>query len=169
MRKAILWLAQGFGTGWIPWAPGTFGSLLGILWFLLLLLPGEIWFYMVGCLLGLLVAIPICGRAEEVLGAKDPGSVVLDEIAALPLVYLGWLVWELHSAGTMLDWRRLGGGKGFTLLLVGFLLFRLLDALKPPPIWGLQRLPRGWGIVADDAAAGVLAGVGVLGLRVWLG
>lgn len=142
---------------------------MGILWLLLLLLPGWFWFYVAGCLLGLVAAIPVCGRAEALLGRKDPGSVVLDEIAALPLVYLGWLGWELHSSGAMLDWRRLGGARELALLLAGFLLFRLLDAVKPPPIRGLQRLPRGWGIVVDDVAAGVLAGLGVLGLRVWLG
>src|SRR2546427_7185910 len=83
----ILWIAQGFGIGRIPFAPGTFGSLLGLVWFAVLLLPGNLWFGLGGMLAALFLSIWLCGAAEKILGRTDPGSVVLDEIVAVPLCF----------------------------------------------------------------------------------
>ena len=78
------------------------------------------------------------------LNLKDPQPVVFDEIAAFFWVFLF----------VPLTW---------TTSLIGFVLFRVFDILKPWPIPRLERLPRGWGVMADDAAAGLLAGA-VLGI-----
>jgi phosphatidylglycerophosphatase A len=168
-NRIVLWLAQGFGSGRAPVAPGTFGSLIGFPWFLLLLGPGSPALFLAGTLAGVGLAVWICGRAETLLRQKDPGSVVLDEIVAMPIVYAGWLWVESGLAGS---WPSAGDclrGSGLLWMTAGFLLFRVLDAFKPPPIHGCQRWPGGWGIVADDVAA-ALATAGITGLfHAWWG
>src|SRR3954466_2499849 len=98
MHRLALFVAQGFWVGRIPVAPGTFGSVLGIVWFALLLRTANLWIYLIGTLAGLLASVWLCGIAENVLKRNDPGSVVLDEIAAMPICFLGWMVkaWITH-------------------------------------------------------------------------
>src|SRR5437660_1733665 len=90
-NQFILWIAQGFGAGRIPFAPGTFGSLVGVLWFAVLLLPGNIWFYIGGTFVGIFLSVPFCGAAEKILRRPDPASVVLDEIVAMPVCFVVWV------------------------------------------------------------------------------
>src|SRR5438309_679888 len=90
-RSLPLWLAQGFGLGGLPVAPGTFGSLLGLDWAMLLLWPRNALINIVGTIAGLALCIWACGRAERQLNAKDPSSVVLDEISAMLLCFAVWL------------------------------------------------------------------------------
>lgn len=153
--KLVLWLAQGLGVGRIPKAPGTFGSGMGLLWFALLLAPGSLACYLAGSLAGIALSVWCCGRAEKILGQTDPGSVVLDEIAAIPVCYSGWVLTlygqrqglpspeHFFSAGTWL--------KTFGI----FVLFRAFDIIKPWPIRQSQRLPGGWGVTVDDLLAAV--------------
>ena len=103
MKGLLLWIAQGFGIGRIPIAPGTFGSLLGLVWFALLLLTGNGWCFLGGTLAGLALSVWLCGKAEKTLNQKDPGSVVLDEIAAMPVCFAGWLGIALGKAGSFPD------------------------------------------------------------------
>jgi phosphatidylglycerophosphatase A len=63
MNNVLLWIAQGFGVGRVPFAPGTFGSVVGLLWFALLLLPQNLWVFVAGTLIGLALAVPVCGAA----------------------------------------------------------------------------------------------------------
>jgi len=86
MDRFILWIAQGCFTGRIPVAPGTFGSLAGLLWVDALLATRSPWAFAAGALVGIACSVWFCGRAERILGQTDPGSVVLDEIAAMPVV-----------------------------------------------------------------------------------
>jgi len=141
---------------------------LGLVVFAGLLASGHLAFYLFGTAVLLGLAIPLCGRAETLLGKHDPASVVLDEIAALPLCYAGWVILESSAGGALPAWTSFFQGSSLVLLGVGFVLFRLLDAWKPPPIHACQRWPAGWGIVADDAVAGLLTGVVVGALR-WAG
>jgi phosphatidylglycerophosphatase A len=151
----IVFIAQGFGSGRLPAAPGTWGSLVGLVWFLALTAPGLFWLYLLGTALGIVAGIWFCDHGERILGQKDPGSIVLDEIVAMPVVYLSW---------TTVSWYQTGGcsipelaqvGAFGWLLAIGFSVFRLLDALKPWPIRGLQKAKGGWGVVVDDLAAAV--------------
>jgi phosphatidylglycerophosphatase A len=154
--RGILWLAEGFGSGRLRPGPGTWGSLVGcILSVPLLSLP--LWLSISVTLAAILLAVPVCSRAEALLGKTDPGSVVLDEIVAIPLTLL-----PLQAGGLLgvIPFRDL------TLLpahglwwLAAFALFRGLDIGKPGPIGTLQHLPRGWGIVMDDVAAGLITGL----------
>lgn len=132
-------------------APGTFGSLAGLAAFASLLkwTPLHGFVILAGFGFLALIAIPICGQAERILGKRDPSEVILDEFVAQPLVFISipWVfAFEPDPADNIL------------LLLAGFALFRLFDILKPLGIRRLQGLPRGLGVVADDLAAALLAG-----------
>jgi phosphatidylglycerophosphatase A len=123
-------------------APGTWGSLAGMVYFFVFFYwPG---FGIVANLLvsavAAYIAVGICGEAEIRLGKRDPGEVILDEVVAMPLCFLGWQ-W---MAGPIPAW---------AVLLAGFVLFRLYDIWKPMVINSLQSLPGGWGVVLDDTAA----------------
>lgn len=131
-------------------APGTtVGSLVAAVLFLILrLLGGELAALYAGALLIVLVPVAVhaCGAEAARREASDPGAVVLDEVAGQ------WLALTVVAA---LAQRPLSVG-GVALC---FALFRLFDVVKPWPIGSLERLPGGWGIVADDLAAGLAAAV----------
>ncbi len=152
-NQLILLIAQGFGLGRIPLAPGTFGTVLGIPWTALLLLTGSPWLFSLGTIAGFGFAVWICGEAEELLGKKDPGSIVLDEIVALPLAYAGWLWFTLRSTGEWPNAGRLLDGAHWLVTPGVFLAFRFFDVLKPWPIRPTQGLWGGLGVVADDVLA----------------
>jgi len=121
-------------------APGTWGSLAGLIYFCALFAfspPAVVWILNV---LGCALAIGICNEGEVRLGKSDPGEIVLDEFVAMPLCFLGWD----RLPETWPAW---------IICLAGFGLFRLFDILKPLGISRLQRLPGGWGVVIDDVAA----------------
>ena len=140
--KAAVFLATGFYVGNIPFAPGTFGSLIGLpLCFLLagIQLPAA----MTAAVLIIGLAVWIAGTAEKALGHKDPGCIVIDEIAGMVVTLIGLPF-------------------NFTTVVTGFILFRILDILKPFPIRVLdKRLSGGLGIVADDVVAGALANISI--------
>ncbi|MBI3804865.1 MAG: phosphatidylglycerophosphatase A [Nitrospirae bacterium] len=135
-------IATGFGVGYFPFLPGTAGSLLGLFLFLPLrsLSPfffGLFFVFLFG--LGTYAA----GACERSLQKKDAGEIVIDEIAAMMIV--------LFLLPASLGW-----------WIAGFITFRIFDIAKPPPIPLFEKLPGGWGIMADDVAA---AGYAVLSLR----
>lgn len=111
------------------------------------------------------VSVPLCSRAERILGREDPGSVVLDEIVALPLTFLGPLVvlgaWPTSSS--LMDLAH----RFWPEWVVGFIAFRVFDIAKPGPIRRIQSLPSGWGVVADDVLAALAAAI-VTALPTWL-
>ncbi len=145
--RVVLFLATGCGLGWIPFAPGTFGSLLGpVLVYGLSFLP--LWGYIGVEVAFVLAGIWLCTRAGQLLGRTDPPSVVWDEIAAFPIVFAGVTLTPLTA-------------------VLGFAWFRLFDISKPFPINRLERMPGGWGVMADDLMAGVYAAVG-LRATIWL-
>lgn len=148
-----LWIAQGFGIGRIPFAPGTFGSLVGLLWFALLLETGNFWFYVGGTLSGVCASVRFCGTAEKILKQTDPDSVVFDEIAALPLCFLAWVAAEWFRANQLPSLESFFGPRTWVQTAIVFVLFRLFDILKPWPVRQSQRLPGGWGVTIDDVLA----------------
>ncbi len=171
MNGLLLWLAQGFGIGRIPFAPGTFGSLVGLLWFLLLLLPQNLWAFLAGTVAGLALSVRLCGAGEKILQQKDPGSIVFDEIAAVPLCFLGWLAVVLWQTGALPAPEYFFAKQHWPLTLGVFAAFRVFDIVKPWPVRGSQSLPGGWGVTVDDALAAVYVNLMVLaayGGRVWL-
>lgn len=155
MNALILWIAQGFGVGRIPVAPGTFGSLVGLGWCALLLLPGSLALFFAGTLLGLAASVWLCGSAEEILKQTDPGSVVWDEIAAIPVCFVSWVLLRQSQTGEMAGVNYFFSGNQLWLALGLFGAFRLFDVWKPWPVRQSQRLPGGWGVTVDDFLAAV--------------
>lgn len=164
-KKLTDLLAMGlttWGVGYMPLAPGTFGSLVGVLIYLLvaalearvagvLLEAGwrlaqiTAWLGALNLLLLLLfclLGIWACGRAVEIFRDKDPSQAVVDEVMGQLLVFVF-----------------VPFGISLYLVLAGFLLFRLFDIWKPYPIDALQNLPAGIGVCADDLLAGVYSGI----------
>jgi phosphatidylglycerophosphatase A len=141
-EKIIKLLATGFGSGLAPFAPGTIGTLVGIpICLVCLPLTWPLRFLVVVVLSAL--AIFISGRAEMIYQKKDDQRIVIDEIAGFQVAMLPVAITGLH-------------------LCVAFVLFRIFDIWKPFPIRNLQQLPGGWGVVIDDVAAGIYAGIVML-------
>jgi phosphatidylglycerophosphatase A len=150
-----LWIAQGFGIGRIPVAPGTFGSLLGVLWFGLLLTTGSVWLFAAGTVAGIALSVWLCGVAEKTLGQRDPGSVVLDEITAIPVSFVAWVTIRWWLTGSLPSFGYFLSSSTWLLTLGVFVAFRFFDVAKPWPIHQSQSLPGGWGVTVDDVLASV--------------
>ena len=130
-------LATAEGVGYFPFAPGTAGSLLAAaLCFPLLFLPLAV--HVGATLILIVVAIWAAGRVAAELGQEDPSQVVIDEVAGM------WVA-AIALPPTLYD------------LAAVFLLYRIMDVVKPAPLPRLERLHGGLGIVADDIGAGLLA------------
>jgi phosphatidylglycerophosphatase A len=137
-EKLITFLATGFGSGLAPFAPGTAGTLVGVVICLLCItLPWPMRLLIVIALS--VLSIYVSEQAEKIYNKKDDQRIVIDEIVGLQITMLPVAITVLH-------------------LCVGFVLFRIFDILKPFPINNLQRLPGGWGVVIDDVGAGIYAG-----------
>ncbi len=147
LSNPVHFLALGFGSGLAPRAPGTFGTLAAIPLFLLvsgLPLPAYLLLTLLACVAG----VWICGRAARDFGVHDHPAIVWDEIA-------GFLVTMIAAPA------------GLLWIVLGFLLFRVFDILKPWPIgWLDRRVDGGLGIMLDDIVAGVFAAV-VLQVLAW--
>ncbi|MFO1500750.1 MAG: phosphatidylglycerophosphatase A [Verrucomicrobiota bacterium] len=152
MNGFLLWVAQGFYSGRIPFAPGTFGSCVGLAWAAVLLAFG-LWGYCLGAVLGALVSIRVCGQAERIIGQTDPGSVVLDEIVAMPFCFAAWIGMHLAKTGQFPSPSDLFITQTWWLTLATFAAFRFFDITKPWPVKQSQRLPGGWGVTIDDLLA----------------
>ena len=143
--------ATGFGAGFAPKAPGTFGALEGVGLFLLTLLLHLSAMQHFILLVGLNILIFALGvwaskRTCEISNLEDPSQVVVDEISG-QLIALTPLAFHWSTA----------------LIILGFILFRLFDIFKPYPIRKLEHFPNGFGVMLDDVLAGIFAA-----LIVWL-
>lgn len=148
-----LWIAQGFGAGQSPKAPGTAGSVVGIAWFLLLLLPGNWVAFLAGILFSIPASVYFCGKAEQLMNQRDPGAVVLDEIIAIPLSFVAWVGLIQYQTGAFPAWDYFFSARTWPLTLAIFAGFRFFDILKPWPVRQSQELPGGWGVTMDDVLA----------------
>ena len=126
-------------------APGTWGSLVGLFYYVLVFRHSRWEVIFAWTVLASYFAVAFCGDAARRLNKKDPGEVILDEFVVMPLVFLGW-----HVGG-------FPGLPEWAVWLLGFGLFRFFDILKPLGISRLQDWPGGWGIVFDDFAAALAA------------
>ena len=170
--RISLAIATAFGLGYLPKAPGTWGSLggvaisLGMQWigwrrtlpyldivassqfhfWTAELLPGG-WDYVVVLLIAIL-GVYVAHSAAKYVGKKDPQFVVIDEVSGQMIAYF--------SPFTLLNWKS---------LLLGFILFRVFDIWKPFPARQAESLPGGWGIMADDWIAGIYAALGLWAAR----
>ena len=135
------------------------------MWAWVLMLPGNLGLFWLGALLGAGAAVWICGRAEQILGLHDPGSIVLDEIVAIPLC-LGTGVTALAWSGSFTGPMAFVSAHPAWVVPAVFVAFRVVDIAKPWPVRQVQALPGGWGVVVDDVLAAVWVNVPWL---LWLG
>lgn len=141
MNKFIQILSSFFGLGYAPIAPGTFGSLGGVLLYFIMVGIGLSAFsYFFVCIILVFLSIFIANQAERIIMKKDPSQIVIDEVVGIPItMFLIPLSW--------------------TTLTIGFVLNRLLDIWKPFPAKQAQLLPGGWGIVLDDVISSIYANI----------
>lgn len=138
-RNPVHFLAFGLGSGAAPWAPGTVGTALAVV-------PYLLWFQQLPTLtfaliiaLSFVIGVWLCEKTSQDLGVHDHSGIVWDEFVGY------WLTMLMAPAGW--QWA-----------LVGFVLFRFFDVLKPWPVkWADRRVAGGFGIMFDDLLAGVYA------------
>ena len=146
LKNPILFLAFGFGSGLLPKAPGTFGTVTAIPIFLLIGSLEPLTYFAIVAVLTL-VGIWLCDSAAKQLGVHDHPGIVWDEI-------VGFLI--TMSAGTM----------SLASIIAGFVLFRIFDIAKPWPIAQIDKQVKGGlGIMMDDVLAGVYAAVCLIGFN----
>ncbi len=146
-HNPLHFITCGFGLGLLP-APGTFGTLLGVMLYLLLH-PLQLWLYLTIVAILNIAGIFMCDKVNSDLHTDDHPAAIWDEVAAFPIVMIAVpFTWY---------W-----------IVIGFVLFRLLDIFKPGPIGWLDRhVHGGFGVVIDDVAA-ALASLALLHLFVYL-
>lgn len=143
-------LASCFGLGWLPAAPGTWGSLPPTIVFALMC-QSDVSVVLISSMMIVLalaasvVCVKFAPAVIAATGKTDPREVVADEFAGQAITFM-----PIGAVPT---------GQIWATAVLGFLLFRLLDIAKPWPIRKLEKLPKGWGILADDLLAGIYAGI----------
>jgi phosphatidylglycerophosphatase A len=151
-------IATAGGAGYAPVAPGTFGSMVGVAVFLAFADLGLLLFGIT------LISLTFLGvwasdAAEKFFGQKDDGRIVIDEV-----------VGQLLTLAPLAALAPGAGRRAPLWLLGGFLLFRLLDIWKPPPIrWAERTFPGGAGVMLDDVFAGILGGLAMAAALLWFG
>jgi phosphatidylglycerophosphatase A len=149
-------VVTGVGTGYLPIAPGTWGSAaVAVVFFAVSVATGGNVAAVAAVLAAIIVAssaacVGLGSYVERTFGRKDPGQCTIDEFAgqalsyvALPLTVAGWPAWQ----GCLLA------------AAVGFGAFRVFDIVKLPPARRMEKLPRGWGVLCDDLVAGIHANI----------
>lgn len=140
MRFLTRLLATFFYIGYVPVAPGTAATVAALLLFIIVCQNFAL--LAATCILLGLVGFLTAGRLERMVGKKDPREVVIDEVVGF------------FAAFILIPVRAIDG----VVLLIGFLVYRFLDIMKPFPIRSLERLPGSWGIMLDDIACGFYTG-----------
>lgn len=148
MTRLAVFIATAGYCGYFPIAPGTVGSAAGLLVYLLVAWAGAPVVEVAAIGLTFAAGAWAATRAERFFGGIDPGPVVIDEVLGM-LITLAFIP------------------AGWEAMLAGFLLFRVFDVIKPFPADRLETLHGGFGIMADDAMAGVYANLALRGL-IWL-
>ena len=133
-NKFVKAIATFFFLGYLPFMPGTWGSLGGVVVYLLVRHNIYLFLSVFAALFSL--GLYACGKAEDILGGKDDKRIVIDEACGILLLFL------------LIPPSRL-------YLIIGFVLFRLFDILKPYPIKRLEKLPRSLGVMLDDVLAAI--------------
>ncbi|MFH1860753.1 MAG: phosphatidylglycerophosphatase A [bacterium] len=155
MKKIIVkFFATGFFSGYSPVASGTAGSMVGVIIYLAAYhlwssIPHFWLFYTIGVAIISVVGIRLCSEAEAIFKVKDAKPIVWDEVAGYLITMIG--------IQPKLWW-----------VIGGFVLFRVLDVIKPGPLYSLQRLPSGLGIMIDDIGCGILGCVILHGVQYFL-
>lgn len=149
-------LATLFWIGNIKYCSGTVGSLVGTVFYAIFIRKIAILPRLLVMLFMLLLSLIICDIAEKAIKKHDPKEVILDEFVAMPFVFFG--IEEYFSQKLSVAF----------IMIIGFIIFRIFDILKPLGINRLQKLPGGIGIVADDIVAAIYSNITLKALGVCL-
>jgi phosphatidylglycerophosphatase A len=151
MKKLYILLGTVGGVGYIPFLPGTLGTMVGVAIYVLFsrFFPQTI-SYIIMLAVFLVGGIWVSSRCNQYFEGDDNSSIVIDEL-------VGFLITMLFVPFS------------FRFLLLGFVLFRVIDITKPFKIGKIEKISGGWGIMGDDIAAGVLANLIIQALRTMLG
>ncbi|WP_339726784.1 phosphatidylglycerophosphatase A [uncultured Psychrobacter sp.] len=154
--RVVYWLGIGLGSGLPRRAPGTWGTVGGLIIAIPLLSLGFIPFLIL-TILSCILGVWICGRTAELMQGHDDPHIVWDEwagiwITLLPLSYIGIADDNF--------WQNVSQELSIFAIVFAFILFRFFDIVKPPPIgWADKRVAGGLGIMLDDIIAGIMAAV----------
>jgi len=147
MKQLVKIIASFFYIGYLPFMPGTFGSLAGLgVYFLI---RNNIWAYVLLVMVLVVLGFLVSGRFEKIMGKKDDQRIVIDEVVGIFLSLL-FVPYDLR------------------LVAAGFIIFRILDTLKPFAIRRLQNLKGSSGVMLDDIAAALCTNI-ILQLFLWYG
>ncbi len=150
----VYWLGIGLGSGLPRRAPGTWGTVGGLIVAIPLLSLGFVPFLII-TILSCIIGVWICGRTSELMQGHDDPHIVWDEwagiwITLLPFSYMG--------VTTANFWQDISQSLSIISLVIAFILFRFFDIIKPPPIgWADRKVAGGLGIMLDDIIAGLMA------------
>ena len=156
LDRVVYWLGLGLGSGLPRRAPGTWGTVGGLIIAIPLLSLGFIPFLIL-TILSCILGVWICGRTAELMQGHDDPHIVWDEwagiwITLLPLSYMGIADDNF--------WQNMSQELSIFAIVFAFILFRFFDIVKPPPIgWADKRVAGGVGIMLDDIIAGIMAAV----------
>lgn len=145
MRRVGVFVATCGYIGFVPVAPGTFGSAVGLAVFFAVRSAGSMWVELAAIAVLFAIGVWSGTQAEHHFGGIDPAPVVMDEVVGM-LITLALLPVNVTGA------------------IVGFLVFRVLDVIKPWPSAGFEKLPGGLGVMADDGMAAVYGNLVMRGL-----
>ena len=154
LDRVVYWLGVGLGSGLPRRAPGTWGTVGGLIVAIPLLSLGFVPFLII-TILSCVIGSWICGRTSELMGGHDNPHIVWDEWAGmwltlLPLSYMG------IADGNF--WQNIAQISSIVAIIIAFILFRFFDIIKPPPIgWADKKVAGGLGIMLDDIIAGIMA------------
>ena len=154
LDRVVYWLGLGLGSGLPRRAPGTWGTIGGLIVAIPLLSLGFVPFLII-TILSCVIGSWICGLTSELMGGHDNPHIVWDEWAGmwltlLPLSYMG------IADGNF--WQNIAQTSSIVAIIIAFILFRFFDIIKPPPIgWADKKVAGGLGIMLDDIIAGVMA------------
>ncbi|MFT5096860.1 MAG: phosphatidylglycerophosphatase A [Psychrobacter okhotskensis] len=154
LDRAVYWLGIGLGSGLPRRAPGTWGSVGGLIVAIPLMSLGFVPFLII-TILSCLIGIWICGRTSELMQGHDDPHIVWDEWAG---IWITLLPFSYMSVSTASYWQDISQSLSVIALIIAFVLFRFFDIIKPPPIgWADKKVAGGLGIMLDDIIAGVMA------------
>ncbi|MBO6224229.1 MAG: phosphatidylglycerophosphatase A [Psychrobacter sp.] len=159
LDRMVYWLGLGLGSGLPRRAPGTWGTIGGLIVAIPLLSLGFLPFLLI-TILSCFIGIWICGRTSELMKGHDDPHIVWDEWAGM---WLTLLPFSYMSVTADNFWQYISQPSSLAALLLAFVLFRFFDIIKPPPIgWADRKVAGGLGVMLDDIIAGVMA------LIVWI-
>ena len=156
LDSIVYWLGIGLGSGLPRRAPGTWGTVGGLIIAIPLMSLGFTAFFII-TLLSCVLGVWICGRTSELMGVHDDPHIVWDEWSG---IWITLLPFSYSGVSTATFWQDITQALGILSLALAFILFRFFDIIKPPPIdWADKKVAGGLGIMLDDIIAGLMAAV----------